>query len=160
MKKFLIFLAGLLLGIIFFMPKDNLYYTAQKFLAKENIYINSSVKSGINLDLTNGKVYQNGIEFMDFQEIKVTPFLVFNKIKANNIKINFQNLNINNINITYSIINPLKVYISGTSNFGKIKGNINLIKKEVKVYILNLTNNNLKSFLRKDKKGYFYYAKF
>ena len=160
MKKFFIFLLGLFIGIIFFMPKDNLYYTAQKFLSKENIYINSSIKSGINLDLTNGKVYQNGIDFLDFKEIKVLPFLFFNKIEANNININLQSLKINKLNITYSIINPLKVYISGTSNFGKIEGNINLIKKYIKVYILNLTNNNIKSFLRKDKKGYFYYAKF
>ena len=160
MKKIFIFLTGFLMGIIFFMPKDNLYYTAQKYLAKENIYINSSVKNGAVLDLKNGKVYQNGIDFASFKNIKIMPFLFFNKITAEDIKINLQNLNIDNLNITYSVINPIKVYINGSSNFGKITGEINLIKKEIKVYILNLTNNNIKSFLRKDKKGYFYYAKF
>ena len=160
MKNFFIFLAGLLIGIIFFMPKDNIYYTAQKYLAKENIYINSSVKNGFSLELTNGKVYQNGIDFASFKDIRILPFLFFNKIEAKNIAINFQNLNISNLNITYSIINPIKIYITGSSNFGKIKGKVNLIKKEIKIYILNLTNNNLKNFLRKDKKGYFYYAKF
>lgn len=160
MKKFFLFLLGLLIGLVIFMPKDNLYYTAQKFLAKEKVYINSDIKSGLILDLSNGKIYQNGIDFADFQNVKILPFLLFNKIEAKNIEINMQNLRIDNLNISYSILNPVKVYIKGMANFGKIDGEVNLLKREIKVYILNLTNGNIKSFLKKDKKGYFYYAKF
>ena len=160
MKKFFIFCIGLFIGILVFMPKDNLYYTIQKYLSKENIYINSDIKNSFNLNLKNGDIYENGVNFAKFQQIKIYPFIIFNQIKAKNITIEFQNLKINNLKITYSIINPIKIYIKGISNFGKIEGEINLIKKFVKVYILNLTNNNLKNFLQKDKKGYFYYAKF
>lgn len=160
MKKFFLFLIGLFIGFIVFIPKDNLYYTLQKYLSKEKIYINSDIKNSLILTLSNGKIYQNGINFAQFEKVKIIPFLVYNNIKAKNIKISFQNIKIDNLNITYSIINPLKIKINGTSNIGKINGEVNLIKKIIKIYILNLNNNTLKSFLRKDKQGYFYYEKF
>jgi len=160
MKKFILFLIGLFIGFIVFIPKDNLYYTLQKYLSKEKIYINSNIKNSLILTLSNGKIYQNGINLAQFEKVKIIPFLVYNNIKAKNIKISFQNIKIDNLNITYSIINPLKIKINGTSNIGKINGEVNLIKKIIKIYILNLNNNTLKSFLRKDKQGYFYYEKF
>ncbi len=160
MKKILFFLVGLFIGFILFMPKENLYYTFQKYLSKQNIYINSQIKSNLTLNLYNGKIYENGINLVNFKEIKIIPFVLYNKITAKNIKINFQNYKITYLNITYSIINPTKIYIKGNSTFGKIQGEVNLIKHYLKVYILNLNDYNLKSFLKKDNKGYFYYAEF
>jgi len=160
MKKFIFFLVGLFLGFIVFMPKDNLYFTLQKYLSKKNIYINSKIDSSMSLNLKKGVVYYNGMDIMMFEKVIISPFVFFNKIEADNVKIKIQNLEIKKIDIVYSIINPMKIYINGNSNFGKIKGNINLLKKHIKIYILNLSNNILKSILKKDKKGYFYYATF
>ena len=160
MKKFLIFLCGLIFGLIVFMPRDNLYYTLQKYLSKENIYINSDIDSSININLKKGTVYYNGMDLVTFNKVIISPFIFFNKIEADNIKIKFQDLKITKIDVIYSIINPLKVYIKGSSNFGEINGYIDLVKRKIKIYILNLNNNFLKNFLKKDKKGYFYYVSF
>jgi len=160
MKKILIFLVGFFLGLIVFMPKDNLYFTLQKYLSKENIYINSDIYSFVNLNLKKGTIYYNGMDLVAFDKVIISPFIFFNKIEADNIKIKFQNLKIKKIDVVYSIINPLKVYIKGSSNFGEIDGYIDLIKRQVKIYILNLNSNFLKSLLKKDKKGYFYYVSF
>jgi len=159
-KKFLIFLCGLIFGLIVFMPRDNLYYTLQKYLSKENIYINSDIDSSININLKKGTVYYNGMDLVTFNKVIISPFIFFNKIEADNIKIKFQDLKITKIDVIYSIINPLKVYIKGSSNFGEINGYIDLVKRKIKIYILNLNNNFLKNFLKKDKKGYFYYVSF
>ena len=160
MKKTLIFLVGLFIGLIIFMPKENLYFTLQKYLAKEKIYINSKIKSNLTLTLSHGKIYQNGMNLASFEKTEIIPFIFYNKIISKNIKINFQNYKIKNLSITYSILNPVKIYISGKSSFGIISGEINLLKRFVRIYILNLSDVNLKTFLRKDDKGYFYYAKF
>jgi uncharacterized protein (UPF0332 family) len=160
MKKFFIFLAGFLIGIILFVPKDNLYYTLQSFLQKQNIYINSDIKSGIDLNLKKGTVYYNGMDISKFQKIRVLPFIFYNEIEANKITLNIGNYKINSLKAFYSVFYPLKVFIKGECDFGKIEGYVNLFKKEIKLYIYNLTNSYLKRFLRKDKKGYFYYAKF
>jgi len=160
MNRFIIFLIGFFLGFIIFMPKNNLYFTLQKYLSKKNIYINSKIDSSVSLNLKNGIIYYNGMDIITFDKVKILPFIFFNKIEAYNLKIKFQNLKIRKIDIVYSIVNPFKVYINGNSNFGEIKGNVNLLKKHIKIYILNLSNNILKKFLKKDKKGYFYYATF
>ncbi len=160
MKRIIIFVFGLFIGVIIFMPKDNLYFTLQKYLAKEKIYINSKIKSNLKLTLYNGTIYQNDIDFAYFKKIDIMPFLLYNNIKVKNLKINFQNYKIKTLNITYSILNPVKIYISGKSSFGIISGEINLLKRFIRIYILNLSDVNLKTFLRKDNKGYFYYAKF
>jgi len=164
MKKFLIFLSfliGFYIGFIIFMPKNFLIFTAEKFLKKENIYINAKYKENLlNEEIKNTKIFINSINLIEFKRAKIFPLIFYNKININNILINFKNLKINNLNITYSIINPFKVFIQGNSNFGKIDGFIDLKKRFVKIYIINLTNTNLKTFLRRDKKGYFYYEKF
>jgi len=58
MKKFLIAFLAFYLGIIVFMPKKELFYTAQKYLSSQNIYINAKVESNIiSLILKDAKVY-------------------------------------------------------------------------------------------------------
>jgi len=160
MKKFIVFIIGLFLGLIIFMPKENIYFTLQKYLSKKNIYINSNINSFFDLSLKDGIVYYNRMDIMTFKKIDVLSFIIFNKIDVNNLKINFGNLEIKKANIYYSIITPFKIYIKGISNFGHIDGNIDLIKRKMKIYILNLNNQFLKNILQKDKKGYFYYATF
>jgi hypothetical protein len=113
-----------------------------------------------SLTLKDSKVFVNKINFFNIQKTTILPLIVYNKIEMNNIKIDFKNLKINNINIIYSIINPMKITIKGSANFANIQGSIDLKTKKLKVYLLNLTNNSIKSFLKKDKKGYFYVQTF
>ena len=159
--KFLAIFLSFFIGLIVFMPKENLFFTLQKTLQKENIYINTNFHSNItNLYLENSKLFINGINIASIKQTNILPLILFNQIKLNNIKIDFNNLKIDNLSITYSIINPLDVEIKGESSFATIKGNIDLKNQTIKVYLINLTNNSLKPFLRKDKKGYFYAQKF
>jgi hypothetical protein len=160
MKKILLFLLGLYIGFIVFMPRDNLYYTFQDYLKNKKIYINSDINSNIVLHLKKGILYYNGMDILKFKEINILPFVFYNEISGKDIDLNAGNYKIYNTKVLYSLFYPLKVFIKGKSNFGKIDGKIDLIKREVKIYVLNLTNNSLKNFLRKDKEGYYYYAKF
>jgi hypothetical protein len=59
-----------------------------------------------------------------------------------------------------TILNPTNIIVKGKSNFGVIDGEINIPKRSGKIYIRNITNSEIKKFLKKDKKGYYYYAKF
>jgi len=159
--KFLTIFLSFFIGLIVFMPKDNLFFTLQKELKKENIYINSDIKSNIiDLSLSNSKVFINGINLATIKQTTILPLLVFNKIELKNIKIDFNNLNINNLKIQYSLLNPINIIIKGKSNFATIDGFVNLKNRDMKIYLLNLTNNSIKPFLKKDKKGYFYAQKF
>lgn len=159
--KFLTIILSFFIGLIIFMPKENLFFTLQKELKKENIFINTKASSNlIDLKLDNSKIFVNKINIANIESIKITPLLFFNKIDLKNIKIDFNHLNIDNLNLTYSILTPFNVDIKGSSNFATIKGFIDLKNRNMKIYLLNLTNKTIKSFLKKDKKGYFYAQKF
>jgi len=159
--KFLTIIISFFIGIIIFMPKENLFFTLQKELKKENIYINTTTSSNLfNLHLKDSSIFVNGINIAKIKNTDILPLIFFNQINIKNIKIDFNKLNINNLTLTYSILNPLYINIKGKSDFANIIGDIDLKNRKIKIYLLNLTNNTIKSFLRKDKKGYFYAQQF
>jgi len=156
--KLLMMITGLLSSLILFMPKSNLYFMLQDFLKKQNIYINSNIRESSYLELSNATVYVNKLDVITFDKCLIYPFIIYNRLECKNI--NFLDNYKTDISVKYSLLDPLNIKIKGRSNFGNIDGEINLIKKEGKIYITNITNGNIKKFLKKDKKGYFYYAKF
>ncbi len=141
------------------MPKSNLYFKLQEFLKTQNIYINSDIKDDFFvLTLKNATVYVNDLDMVTFKSCKFYPFIFYNALKCENINF-LQNYKLN-LNATYCVTNPLNIEISGKSNFGIIEGKIDVLTKIVKIYIKNITNKEIKKLLKKDKKGYYYYAKF
>ena len=157
--KILTAFIGFLLGLIVFMPKDNIYFKIQEILSKQNIYINSDIKNSLSLELKNGTVFVKKMDIAYFDKCEIYPYIFWNKIECKNINIANQ-YKIKEIKTSYSLINPLKINISGNSNFGKIEGEINIFDKKGKIYITKLTNSLIKKYLKKDKKGYFYDVKF
>jgi len=159
--KFLVIMFSFFIGFIIFMPKENIFFTLQKELSKQNIYINTQTKNNLfTLNLKNSHIFINGINIANINQTSILTLILFNKINIHNITINFNKLKIKTLYIQYSILNPLKIDINGIANFANIKGDIDLKTNTLKVYLLNLTNNSIKSFLHRDQKGYFYVQKF
>jgi hypothetical protein len=151
---------GFVIGIVFFLPKENLFFELQKKLAEQNIYINTDIKeTPVYLDLKNGTVYVSQMDIVRFKSCRIEPFVLWNKIGCSDINIADQ-YKINRISLNYSLLHPLSVIVKGAGNFGKINGKIDIIGKSGKIYITGLTNPLIKKFLKKDKKGYYYYVKF
>jgi hypothetical protein len=161
MKKFLLFILGFFIGILLFLPKTNLYYFIQTQLQKEHIYINSKIKSDIlSLSLINGKIYYETMKIAEFQKIKIHIFLIYNKLTVKNLKLEIGNYKILNASVVYTILNPFKAEINAETNFADVKGYINLKNRYIKLYFHKITDISIKKFLKKDKKGYYYYVKY
>ncbi len=156
--RFFLAVIGLVSALILFMPKSNLYFKLQEILKEKNIYINSDIKESVTLNLTDAVVYVNGMDVATFKSCKIYPFLFFNMLKLKDI-VFLQHYKLN-LKVVYSVIEPFNVVISGKSNFGTIKGKINILKRSGKIYIENITESEIKKILKKDNKGYYYYAKF
>jgi hypothetical protein len=156
MKKLLIFIIGFLIGTIVFMPKQELFFKVLEILHNKNIDIISKTEENpLFLKISDAKVYYLNLHSATIKEITVYPYILFNKIEAKNIKINLGDFKIKSLNITY--IPFLNAKLTGKSNFGEFEGEANL--NEIKIYIKN-PSNKIKTFLKKDKKGYFYYEHF
>ena len=156
MKK-AFYLVLFFLSFFWFFPKESLFFSLQDTLAKNRIYLPSKVKDkGYKLNIKKTKIYYNKIDFGKIENIDFFSFLIYNKAFLSNIKLNFQELFIKKLDISYFVLSPFKVNIVGDANFGKIDGFLDLKDKKGKIYILDIKNNDIKSLLNKDKKGYFY----
>jgi glycopeptide antibiotics resistance protein len=109
MKKTIFIIFGLILGFFIFMPKTNLIYFIQKELSKQNIYLNTDISSHLfSITLNKSTLYYNGINTANIDDIEIYPFILYNKITANNIKLNIGNYKIKNLKIIYNVFSPKK----------------------------------------------------
>lgn len=136
------------------MPKVELYFTGERFLKEQKVIISDENYSDklIYLELKDGDIYFEGIKFLNFENIKVAPLLLFNSITLRNAKVNedfirFFPKNIEKISIYQSIINPIKIYLSGSGDFGVASGEIDLIEKKIYIEIEPSTLLNQKRAL-------------
>ena len=154
-------LGYILLFIIVFIgsfPKENLIFSLQKELNTKNIHINfDNIKDySFELLLKNVDLVYKNIDFLKASNLKIKMFFITNTISGKNIDLNFQNIKLKNVNVTYTLFAPKKIIIRGDSNIGIIDGEVDLLKNKLKIYFVNLSNNDIKYFLKHDNKGYFY----
>jgi len=143
------------------MPKEQIFYKLQHILAENQIYITAKTDSNpISLTLKNANVYYHGIKGVEFKKAVILPFILYNRVTVKEIKLPIGEYRIKKALITYSVADPFNVHIEAEADFAKITGIANLKKRYVKIYLLNLKSRDLRRFLRKDKKGYYYYEKY
>ena len=161
MKKFLIFILGFFIGVFLFLPKNELYFLLQKELKRQNIYISAQTNSDITkLTLKNGSIFYESMEVARFKTITAFIYVLYDKIIINDLKLEIGNYKVLKAIIIYSVINPFKAEITAKANFADIKGYIDLKNRNVKLYFSKIKDFSIKRFLKKDKKGYYYYARF
>jgi|GEM_PF-6461156 len=160
MKKVLVASLGLYFGILFFMPKDSLFFTLQKELAKKNIFLTAQTSltpSTLNLD--EMKLYYGKLDIATAKTGAIYPFLFLNIAHIDDINLSLGNYTIDRVSALHTLLHPLKISLSGKSNFGSLDGAIDLARHELKLYVESPTPD-IKPYLRKDTQGYYFYAKF
>jgi len=161
MKKFLILFLGFLTGLMIFFPKKNIYYFAQQQLAKEHVYIVSEIKEDLfSLQLNNGKVFYNRMEIADFKNGVIKIFLLYNSVDIKNLQLKLGNYKFYEVKLTHSVVSPFEIKLTAKGNIANARGVIDLKNRYVKIYVFDIKNRSIKRFLKKDKKGYYYYAKY
>jgi hypothetical protein len=166
-KKVLIIVISVWIASLVFMPKKELYYTLEHQLAKSNIQMNEgSIDEGIfGLDIADVDVYAQGIKVAHIDNIDFTTFLFYNSIELQNVKVDsslksMAPQDIESVDITYSIINPLKVYISAHGDFGEVDGYLDSNKT---LYFKFIQVGDIKPFvkgLKKNESGWYYEKQF
>jgi len=165
MKKFLLMLGSFYLAILFLMPKTELYYTLKSFLAPQHIVLTQKAVTDrwFDMKIEDLKLYYDGIESAEAQEVEVLPWLLFNRLRAQNVRAGKDlrkmfDFNAEEVLLTHSVIAPLEAKISAHGNFGKIEGSLNL--KEGKLKLICEPTKTFKSssmfreLFRKRDEGY------
>jgi hypothetical protein len=166
-KSLLIILTGLI-AILIFAPKKSLYFLAEKELQKNGIVLSDeTIKSNpVGLTISNAKVYVENTYVGDIKEVSILTLFIYSNIDILDFKPvkaieKMFPLSIQKANINYAIWNPLEVKITVNSSMGEIKGKIDLSKRRLILRFLDRSKiRPIRSYLRRDKSGWYYEQSF
>ena len=171
LSKLLAYILFFFLALIYFMPKESVYYYLEKELLLNKVVLSDEeIKdSGFSLQLNNSKVSYDSIESADVENINIKIFLVYNSLSVSNVKLldvasSFVPLHIDNINIKYTIFNPLNIVAESNGEFGQANAEVNILDRNMSV-VLKPSQLMLKKYratlrnLKKNEAGEYRYEK-
>ena len=169
--KFFGYLFFFLAMVLFFLPKVELFYLAEKQLEPLKVVISNEKlhDSGFSLDLQDAKVYFEGIESANIEQLKISPWVFINRVTLKNIRLShaaksFVPLDVEFLELSYHLFNPVAVNIYAKGGFGELRGKLDLINTSVTLS-LNPSSKMTKEYahtlrnLKKEKTGEYSYAK-
>ncbi len=172
MKKFakiFLFVILFIYTLVVFLPKKELYYLGERYLAKYKVYISNETLSdlGIAFFVKDGTIYYEGINGGKVESISVILTLLYNKIEISDVAISddLKDLvpgNVKSVSATYGVWLPHLVSLEGNGEFGEFDGDVNLIERKVKIVfnpskeVETKFTDQLRRFLKKTEEGYLY----
>lgn len=140
--KLFAYFAFFILALIYFSPKESIYYFAEKGVEKYKVVLSDEkiTDSGFSLDLSDVKVSYDSIQSAKVEDINVKMFLLYNSISAKNIKlsniaVSFIPLYVQNLDVSYTIFNPLIIGLNANGEFGEAKGEINILDRNITIVV-------------------------
>ncbi len=176
MKKIALFLFYSILffaALLFFTPKESLYYFAEEQLKPLDVVVGyeEAVDHGFTLEVLHAKLYIKKIKSANIASANITLFGLYNQISVENIILDktfeqfFPPL-IENIELKQSIFAPLQLNAQAAGDFGEAAATVDLLERSAKVILkpskmmLARYKNTLRQ-LKKSKEGdYSYEYKF
>jgi len=167
-RNLILFIVALYIGAVIFMPKSQLYYFAEQQLKDKGVIIGNEkiVDRLTSFELLHPVAYYQGVDIARATKVKVTPLLLINTLKAEDIELlniakKFLNIHIDSLSAKHSIFKPYRVKIDATGNFGVAHGYANLKKRILHLDLTESKNiNSIKRYLKKGAKGWYYESKF
>jgi len=159
--KFFAYLFFFLGALLYFMPKENLYFLGEKELQKYHVVIaHESVKDrGFSLALRHLDIYVESIKSATVERVDIALFGLYNEVEADNIHLSsavasMLPTKIEYVDIKYSVINPLNVTFTALGAFGTVQGVANIKERKIiaRLKPSSLMLRNYRSTLRNFKK--------
>jgi hypothetical protein len=152
--KLCIYFSFFILFLLIFLPKEFIYNSLEKELLKQSIIISDEKRDEnlLSLRVSDAKVYYQGIEAANIDNLSFFSLLLYSKVEVNDIKL-LQSLSsffppyIKSIIITHSILDYKYINVSSSGAFGLLRGKIDLLNR---VLILKLeASSKMKKQYRK-----------
>jgi hypothetical protein len=169
--KYLFLATFSLYAILFFLPKENLYYGLENLLAKESIFISGETikPKPFGIKLNDLEIIYENVHVGDIKNINF-DFLIFKNslhVKSASLKSNsfkFIPRKIDDLMISYSILHPKEITLKIDADIGVVFGYFDLLKQTLHVELqVNKKSkskyNNILSKFKQNKKGVYIYEK-
>ncbi len=165
MKKIALFFLYTLLffgALLFFTPKENLYYFAEEQIKPLGVVIGyeEAIDHGFTLELLHAKLYVQKIKSANIGSVTVGLFGLYNSATLNNIVLDktfeqfFPPL-ISHVDISQSILSPLHLKAEAIGDFGEAEATVDLLERNASVILKpsKLMLSRYKSTLRQLKRS-------
>jgi len=172
MKKIALFVLYVILffaALLFFTPKENLYYFGEEQLKPLGVVIADEevIDHGFSLSLEHATIYFKKIRSAKIASISTKVFGVYNNLYVENIVLDpaveqFFPPEITHINVTHSLLSPLQVTADAEGDFGSATAQVNLADRNGTLVVIpskmmtSRFRNTLRQ-LKKSKGGDYYY---
>jgi len=165
MKKIALFFLYTVLffgALLFFTPKENLYYFAEEQLKPLGVVIGyeEAVDHGFRLELLHSKLYVQKIKSANIASVTIGLFGLYNAVAINNVVLDktfeqfFPPL-IERVDLHQSIFSPFQLKGEAVGDFGEAAATVNLLDRNVSVILKpsKLMHSRYKSTLKQLKKS-------
>ena len=172
MKKIALFFLYVILffaALLFFTPKENLYYFGEEQLKPLGIVLADEevIDHGFSLSLEHATLYFKKIRSAEIAHVDAKIFAVYNSLYIEKIVLDpavdqFFPPEISHINVTHSVLSPLHVSADAEGDFGSATAQINLADRNGTLVVVpskmmtSRFRNTLRQ-LKKSKEGDYYY---
>ena len=167
-KKFLIVSLLIWFFILFFMPKEELYYKLEQRLEERGIKINEKkIESGIfSLVIYDATIYVQGIQLASIEKIDFFTLLLYTSLNLEGLIVDETMraklpTHIADATINYMVWNPLNIVTDAQGSFGGLQGFANLQERTVHLDFNDSVGvNAFQSNLTKGENGWYYETSF
>jgi hypothetical protein len=165
-------LASLILflgAMVAFFPGKEGYFKLEALAAKEQIYINEKQVRDIfgGVEVKDGTLFAKGLKVGTFDSLLFRTALVASYAQINRLKIDNDIASflpvkgIDSIRIMHTVLKPERITISVTGSFGTLKGEGLWNTRHWKLYVVDKNRTEtIKSYLKRDKKGWYYEVRY
>ncbi len=140
--KFFAYLLFFIVALMYFMPKESIYYFAEKELKKQGVVIShEAVKdSGFSLELRHLDIYVQSIESASVKELDISLFGLYNVATAKEVELSsalssMLPTKIKKVTVRYSVLHPLEVELNAVGAFGLLNATANLKERKVRAVL-------------------------
>jgi hypothetical protein len=171
LMKFFSYTLFFIFALTLFIPKNSIYYFAEKNLKEFDVIIsNESLEDTLlTLKVKNPRITLKAIEAASIEELDITLALLYNKIYIKNIALSslvksYLPSKLEYVAISYTLINPFVVYADALGEFGDARVEFNLKTRALQIFLhpskkmFSHYKNSLKEF-KKSETGEYVYAK-
>jgi hypothetical protein len=170
-KRLLVVLLSFLIGVVIFMPKVKLYSLLNSYLSKERVHLKeeSLHDRWFYLDVEGLKVYYDGVESLDAGRVLINPWIVYNSLKLTDVRTSdslrgIVDFKAKEVVLRYHPFSYKVVNIKGKSDYGEFAGEIDLLKRSVKIVFESpgkkFYNSPIAGYFKKSEEGEVYETEF
>jgi len=169
---FLIYFILFLEILIYFLPKKELWYLAQKRLQNDYITVNyeKATEGSFSFEIKNGSIKYDKLKIASFKEAEIISMLFYNELHIKNII--FSDIvsgitpkHIESLKLYWTPLDGYKIPLKAKGDMGSIEGFIDMWHKKILI-ILKASDMMKKGYrktlkeMKKSKKGYSYVKDF